>query len=305
VFLLRVYGSFAKMSEFSIISCISKPDVYDECVLHSVNACRNNHGVEFVPVLNMEGLYSASLALNVGIDSSKSDILVICHQDVQLLGDDWFGAVKKIISQLEDDWAIVGSAGISMDFMRGDIGPWGGAKEVDTVAVGSVWDNDDCLDEPPYWNGIKEPTKCHCVDECLFILKKSTGLRFDPLFNGFHFYGVDICLQARAAGYGVYCADLPIIHYGKYSASFTSDSRYWTYLRRLHDKWKYQFPEMLGTHMHWAENEMTSYIPIELESQDGCNLKIGAMGLGDVKIRKIHEEQTTDRTDPASGFSRK
>lgn len=278
------------MSKFSIISCISKPDVYDECVLRSVNARRKGHDVEFVPVLNMEGLYSASLALNVGIDSSKSDILVICHQDVELLTDDWFGKVEGIIDSIDDDWAIIGSAGISLDFGRDDIGPWGGAKEVETVAVGQVWDDDKNLDEPPYWDGIKEPTKCHCVDECLFILKKSTGLRFDPVFNGFHFYGVDICLQARAAGFGVYCADLPIIHYGKYSASFTSDTRYWTYLRRLQEKWKYQFPEMLGTHMHWAEDELTSYIPIELQSEDDYSLKIKSMGLSDVVVRKKHDK---------------
>jgi len=289
------------MSEFSIISCISKPDVYDECVLQSFNAQRNGYAIEFVPVLNMEGLYSASLALNVGIDSSKSDILVICHQDVEILGDDWFGRLRRIIDEAGNDWAIIGSAGISLDYYRKDIGPWGGAKEVDTVAIGSVWDNDDKLDEPPYWDGIKKTSRCHCVDECLFVMKKSTGLRFDPIFNGFHFYGVDICLQARAAGYGVYCADLPIIHYGKYSASFTSDTRYWTYLRRLRDKWSSQFPEMLGTHMHWAKDELTSYIPIELESEDGCNLKIKSMGLGEVQIRKPQRE--TENPGSPSGDS--
>jgi glycosyltransferase involved in cell wall biosynthesis len=273
------------MPEFSIISCISKPDVYSDCVLNSVNVCRGDYDIEFVPVLNTEGLYSASLALNVGMDSSKSDILVICHQDVRILGDDWFGVLKKTIEQLDDDWAIIGSAGISLDYGREDIGRWGGAREVETVAVGSVWDDDD-ISEPPYWDGAKDLVRCHCADECLFILKKSTGLRFDSLFNGFHFYGTDICLQARAAGYGVYCTDLPIVHYGEYSASFTSDTKYWAHLKRLYDKWKPLFPEMLGTHMHWAEEGMTSYIPIELESNDGCNLKIKAMGLNKVKIRK-------------------
>jgi glycosyltransferase involved in cell wall biosynthesis len=273
------------MSEFSIISCISRPDVYNDCVIKSVNGCRGRHDIEFIPVLNLEGLYSASLALNVGINAATSDILVICHQDVQILGD-WFTKLTETIAQLDDSWAILGSAGISLDYYRDDIGPWGGSLGPNTVAVGSVWDDDTKLAQPPYWDGEKSPTKCHCVDECLFVLRKSTGLRFDPLFNGFHFYGVDMCLQARAAGYNVYCADLPIIHFGKYSASFTNDSGYWLFLRKLYERWWRLFPEMLGTHMHWTESELTSYIPIELQSEDGCNLKIKSMGLGNVVMGK-------------------
>lgn len=288
------------MSEFSIISCISQPDVYDDCILKSANECRNGHDIEFIPVLNLEGLYSASLALNVGIDAAKSDILVICHQDVRLLGD-WFTKLAETIDQLSEDWAVLGSAGISLDHYRDDIGRWGGSLKAETAAVGSVWDDDLKLDQPPYWDGEKDPVKCHCVDECLFVLKKSTGLRFDPLFNGFHFYGVDICLQARAAGYDVYCSDLPIIHFGKYSASFTSNSGYWTYLRRLRDKWEHLFPEMLGTHMHWADEELTSYIPTELESEDGFNLKIKSIGISKLEIR--NEEPHFDSTNPNLGGS--
>jgi len=259
------------MPDFSIITCISNPDIYQECVLNSVNACRDKHDIEFIPILNLEGCYSASLALNVGINSSKSDILIFCHQDVKLLGP-WFDTLKEIIIKL-DDWAILGTAGIGLDYSRKDIGDWGGARDRETVAVGTVWDDETHLDSSPYWDGVKEITKVHCVDECLFILNKKTGLRFDPFFNGFHFYGVDICLQARAAGFNVYCADLPIIHCGKYSGSFSNDGYYWLLFKKLRDKWIEQFPELLGTHMHWAEDELTTYIPIVLESDIKISIK--------------------------------
>jgi len=127
-------------------------------------------------------------------------------------------------------------------------------------------------------------TSVHCADECVIVVNKRTGLRFDSMFHGFHFYGVDMCLQARAAAYKVFCAHLPIIHYGKYSASMSGHNKYWTYLRYLHNKWQLRFPEMLGTHMHWADGELTGYIPISLEANDGTTVSLKAMGLGKVVL---------------------
>lgn len=276
------------MSKFSIITCISKPDIYQSCLLDSVNESRRDFDIEIIPVINSENLYSASNALNIGIDASKSDILIFAHQDVRLLGD-WFNYLSDLINELPEDWGVLGSAGIGTQFTRENIGKWGGAKDVDTVAIGTVYHRDDYVWDNPYWNGIKELSPAHCADECLFVLNKSTGLRFDSQFTGFHFYGVDICLQARAAAYGVYCAHLPIIHYGKYSASFTGDKKYWVYLRYLYNKWRLRFPEMLGTHIHWGEDpiygtkELTSYISLNLESENS-EVGIRAMGIERAKF---------------------
>lgn len=276
------------MPDFSVITCISKPDIYDKCLLSSINSCRGDFDVEIIPIINNNNRYSASNALNIGIDVSRSEYLVFAHQDVKLL-DNWFHKALHVISNIDDDWAVLGSAGISLDFSRSDIGMWGGSNVVDTVAVGTVFDSDDAI--KPYWDGIKTLSKSHCVDECLFILKKSSGLRFDTQFTGFHFYGVDICLQARAAAYSVYCADLPIVHYGQYSASFVGNSRYWVYLRLLFNKWRLLFPEMLGTHMHWScgvggeiNSELTSYIPMRLENDHGGFIDMKSFGISKAKF---------------------
>lgn len=271
------------MSKFSIICCISKIDVFDECLLDSINKCRKDHDIEIIPILNFENQYSASIALNLAIQASRSEILIFVHQDVRLLGN-WFDELDEAIKRCPDDWAIIGAAGIAYQYKIADIGNWGGALNVDTVAVGSVWDSDDKLDELPYWNGIKELTEMHCADECLFILRKSSGLKFDKKYTGFHFYGVDLCLQARDKGYKVYGANLPIVHYGKYSASFTGDRKYWTYFRYLYNKWNSKFPELLGTHMHWSMNGMTSYISISMEDDQGSDIIIRAMGIKKAKI---------------------
>lgn len=271
------------MPDFSIVCCVSRPNVFEECLLSSVNACRNEHDIEIIPIINNDNRYSASNALNIGMDVARSDVVIFAHQDIRLLFS-WFDGLKGVLGLVPDDWGIIGTAGISLKYGRKDIGRWGGALDVNTVAVGSVWDNDDNLDKPPYWDGIKDLTTVHCADECLIVVNKRTGLRFDSMFHGFHFYGVDMCLQARAAAYKVYCAHLPIIHYGKYSASMSGNSKYWPYLRYLHNKWRLRFPEMLGTHMHWASKELTSYIPISLEASDGLEVNLRSVGVSKVVL---------------------
>jgi glycosyltransferase involved in cell wall biosynthesis len=278
---------------YSIITCVSKPEVYQSCVLDSINLTRRDHDIEIIPILNMKRLYSASSAFNIGIDIAKSNTLIFMHQDVAFK-EGWFGRLESVLGEIPKDWAVLGSAGIGLQYGRKDIGRWGGAKGDEIVAVGTVYDHHDS--PKPYWDGIKETTASHCVDECLFVLNKQTGLRFDNQFTGFHFYGVDICLQARAAAYSVYCSDLPIVHYGKYSSSFSEDDNYWHYLRLLRNKWRIQFPEVLATHAHWAhgleeysgadkiKDELVSYIPIRLKDNNGVAVGIKSFGIERIRF---------------------
>ncbi len=276
------------MPKFSVVTCVSNSDIYESCLLSSIRKTRRKHDIEIIPIINNDNRYSASVALNLGIDAAKSNNVIFVHQDVRLLGD-WFDNLDRVLSEVDDDWGIIGSAGINLKYGRSDIGKWGGSLSVDTVAVGSVWDSDENLCNPPYWDGTKDTVAIHCVDECLFVLNKQCGLRFDKQFTGFHFYGVDMCLQARAAGYKIYGAHLPMIHYGRYSASFSGDRKYWIYFRYLHNKWHRRFLELLGTHMHWSSNELTSYISIGLEDQSGIEVNLRAMGIE--KVRLYHDKE--------------
>lgn len=288
------------MPDCSIITCISRPEIYEECLLKSVNECRGKWDIEIVPILNLHNLYSASVALNLGIDAAKSDILIFTHQDVSLVGD-WFDNLMELKNSAPVDMAVLGSAGIDLKYGRQEIGCWGGSTTVDTVAVGTVWDVYPDDGKKAYWQGSRDLTKVHCIDECLFVIDRRTNLRFDTSFTGFHFYGVDMCLQARAAGYSVYGANLPIVHHGKYSDSFTGDKKYWVYLRHLHHKWRWRFPELFGTHMHWADNELSSYIPINLKNDLGAGVTVKAMGLRKAKFQfdknrdlmQVGDESTT------------
>lgn len=274
-----------KPPKYSIACVISRPDIFDKCLLQSINSNRTNHDIEIIPIYNNNNLYSASVALNIGLQAAKSDIVVIAHQDVILLNN-WFSKLDEIIATLPENWGLISSAGIAKKYSTSDIGEWGGAASVHTVAVGAVWDSLETTHKPPYWDGIKDTTTIHCADECMMVINKKIGLRFDSLFTGFHFYGVDICLQARAAGYQIYSGYLPIIHYGKYSASFTGNHKYWVYLRLLYNKWRVLFPEVLGTHFHWnsTTEELVSYIDITVSDGSKNKIDLLAMGLGKVRM---------------------
>lgn len=251
-----------------------------------------HHDIEIIPIINNNNAYSASNALNIGMNVARSDNLIFAHQDVRLLGD-WFQTLLSHLENIPSNWGILGSAGVSLRFGRDDVGRWGGARNERTVAVGTVYHSDESLNDEPYWDGMRELQPVHCVDECLFVLNKKTGLTFDTRLNGFHFYGVDICLQARAAAYGVYGASLPIIHYGQHSGSLAENDRYWPHLRYLYDKWHMQFPEVLATHIYWGSDksrhagiydELTSYIPVRLEDNRGLTVDIRALGIEKIKL---------------------
>jgi hypothetical protein len=46
------------------------------------------------------------------------------------------------------------------------------------------------------------PVRVATLDELLLVIRRDSGLRFDPSL-GFHFYGADLCLQARDRGLAV------------------------------------------------------------------------------------------------------
>ena len=184
------------MPKYSIVTVVSNPDTYNLCLLQSLTKARVGYDIEIIPVINTNNCYSACDALNIGLDASKSDIVIFSHQDVSLIGD-WFGRLNSIISNINGDWGVIGTAGISLNFTDSDVSKWGGPINKNKITVGQVWDSASNLNNEPYWDGIKETTKVHCVDECLFAINKSTGLRFDQLFSGFHFYFYTLYFMSR------------------------------------------------------------------------------------------------------------
>jgi len=152
-------------------------------------------GDDRVQLLIKEGFRSASLAYNDALDEARSDVVVFVHQDIYLPAG-WFDQVAQAIESLESagrPWGVLGSFG-----SRGDA--FGGLGRVFTNGLGL------------HGNPIDRPEPAETLDEIVLILRKSSGLRFDPKLSHFHMYGVDICMAARDAGLATFAIPAFCVH---------------------------------------------------------------------------------------------
>ncbi len=58
------------------------------------------------------------------------------------------------------------------------------------------------------------PASAETLDELVLVLPRGTPLRLDPAL-GFHFYGADLCLQARELGLAAVAVDALCRHNSK------------------------------------------------------------------------------------------
>jgi hypothetical protein len=131
----------------------------------------------------MRGFASAGAAYNSGIQQSKGDIMVFAHQDVYLPPgwDDHLASAVSFLSDREPTWAVLGVFGITSE----------------NKPRGHVY----CTGLRRVLGGpFPEPVECGSLDELVLIVRRSAGLNFDEQLPGYHFYGTDICLEARRRG---------------------------------------------------------------------------------------------------------
>lgn len=138
---------------------------------------------------------SAAIAYNSAIEEAKNDIIVFVHQDVYF-PDNWLDELEGALKYLEDtnpSWGVLGCFGSSK-------GRPGGVGRVYTAGLGL------------HGNHIHKPEVVETVDEIVIVIRKSSGLRFDPALPHFHLYATDICMSAREMGMACYAIPAFCIH---------------------------------------------------------------------------------------------
>lgn len=174
-------------------------------------------------VILQEGYHSASLAYNDAIDKAKSDLMVFAHQDVYF-PDGWLCDLSHALQMLE-----------RFDPNWGALGGWGVTNR--GVQAGYLYSTGLGVLGKPF----TLPVPIDTLDEYFLILRKSSGLRFDPDLPNFNFYGTDICMSAREKRMRCYAISAFAIHNTSYGYAVGPSGfleGYW-YIRR---RWKKFLP---------------------------------------------------------------
>jgi len=189
----------------SFITC--SPDDARYAGLQSSIAGRvTGFSYELIRITNARSL---SEGYNRGMDRSRGDILIFCHDDIEFLHSDF---AQRLVAQLEEH-DIVGVAGTSLlvDGYWGSAGQphlYGQVLQQNQDRRGYTLYMFDHHDRPiPSIQGL---------DGLFIAARRQTALqlRFDEeRFDGFHLYDADFSFRAHLAGMKVgVCRDILIFH---------------------------------------------------------------------------------------------
>ena len=143
---------------------------------------------------------SAADGFNAALGLARHDLVVLVQQDLYLPRG-WDHRFREQLALAEDRLGPVGVAGpFGYTF-----GPEG------KTSVGRVLDRQYVHDMP-----TPLPAAADGLDEIVLAVRRDTPLRLDPSL-GFHLYGADICLGARARGLAVAVLDAPCLHNSLFS----------------------------------------------------------------------------------------
>jgi SAM-dependent methyltransferase len=146
-------------------------------------------------LLLLRGQRSAADGFNAALERARHDLVVFVQQDMYLPRG-WDHRFRQQLAQAERSMGPVGVAG-PFGYRFGPEGK---------TSVGRVLDRQFVHDMP-----TPLPAPADGLDEIVLAVRRDTPLRFDPSL-GFHLYGADICLAARAGGLAVAVLDAPCLH---------------------------------------------------------------------------------------------
>lgn len=162
--------------------------------------------------LNSEFLYldnrgaeqtGAFRGLNALLHAARGRYVILCHQDVLLIGDG-AAALERCLAELDQrdaNWALAGNAG--------------------GLGAGSLVMR---ISDP---HGVDRrvgdlPVRVMSLDENFIVVKRSARVGCSVDLEGFHFYGADLCLNADVVGHSAWVIDFHLKHLsgGRKNADF-------------------------------------------------------------------------------------
>jgi hypothetical protein len=133
-------------------------------------------------------------AIRLFISQATGDFILIIHDDVSFDGLNCSKLINELrrICELDPKAALFGIAGVSL------------------TSYSSIGHFRDAAGEHKW--GFHEGGLASSLDECFLVLRRDRGLSVSNELSGYHFYGTDLCINAREKGLASYVIDFPIIH---------------------------------------------------------------------------------------------
>lgn len=172
---------------FSVICVYNDREMLEKSLLSSLkNQSKNWHETIFLDNRD-ESYQSAAAALNDGAERASGEYYLFLHQDVKLLGDDWFSKAKDQIESI-DDLGVAGFAGVTVSGIDPE------TKGQNIILHGS--------DKREWRLGteINAPQPVQTVDELGLLVPCDVFAddQFDStVCDGWHLYAVEYCLRIK------------------------------------------------------------------------------------------------------------
>lgn len=191
----------------SIICACNNEDLFNNMLVASIKK-QNYKDFEIIKVdAKKQGFKSASEALNYGASTSKGDLLIFVHQDVELVDELFFEKLVEICKSL--DFGVAGVAGM---------------LEKENKVYSSV-----TMDKDKRQAVIKNTNimEVDSLDECLLIIKKDNFKGFSE-YKSWHFYAVEYSLRCKRNNEKIFIFPLDIYHL---SPGWSLNESYWKTLK--------------------------------------------------------------------------
>lgn len=194
---------------FAVCSLVTNFEQYENMLASFEKNGFMNEQCEYFHIDNSNSnQYDAYSGLQKLINASNSKYVILCHQDIKLLEHDYNHLVKLLneLEEIDPKWAVAGNAGgFGFDRIR------------------------TCISDPYGFTGPHPdlPIAIDSLDENFIILKSDAHISPSQDITGFHFYGLDLCMQAKSKGYNAYVIGFLLHHYG-------AGTRDKIYYERLH-----------------------------------------------------------------------
>jgi hypothetical protein len=211
-------GAAARPSRVEFAAAVNSHEVLETCLKRSPDV------VAGARLRIYEGYPSASAAYNQALADSTAERLVLLHQDVYLPKGflDRLNARLDELDRLDPDWAVAGVVGMD------EAG----------AAYGRVWSSG--LGRLTGADGGL-PAPVDTMDEVLLVVRRASGIGFDPDLPSYHLYATDIVQIAKARGLKSYVIDAKIIHHSRPTLNL-GDKGYRRAYRHMQRKWREVLP---------------------------------------------------------------